>query len=141
MKLDQRHVRSLRMCARKARFLYDARSMAKDAPPKRSPYQAPPPSAWPAWTALAGVAALLALSVVSWGKEKGTREALEARFANLEASVTQLTTKVDQAARAARPPQRTGPDPERAYLIKTDGSPSKGRVGAPIVIAEFSDFQ
>ena len=45
-----------------------------------------------------------------------------------------------EAARAARPP-RSGPDPDYNYPIKTGGAPSKGRVGAPIVIAEFSDFQ
>lgn len=114
--------------------------MATNAPQKRSPYQVPPPSAWPAWTALAGVGILLGVTLVGWNKDKTESEALQGRLANLEASITQLTTKVDQAARAARP-ARNGPDPDRVYTVKTAGSPSKGRLGAPIVIAEFSDFQ
>ena len=49
--------------------------------------------------------------------------------------------EVDQAAKATPRPQRQGPDPDKVYTVKTTGAPSKGRVGAPIVIAEFSDFQ
>jgi hypothetical protein len=120
--------------------VYHASAMAAKDQPKRSPYQAPTPSQWPSWAALAGVGVLLVLSVAGWSREKAGREAVEGRFANLEASVAQLTTKVDQSARAARPP-RSGPDPDKNYTIKTGGAPSKGRVGAPIVIAEFSDFQ
>ena len=44
------------------------------------------------------------------------------------------------AATRAIPP-RQGPDPDKVYPVKTGGAPSKGRTGAPIVIAEFSDFQ
>ena len=114
--------------------------MAAKEQPKRSPYQTPPPSQWPAWAALAGVGVLLVISVAGWSREKTAREAVEGRFANLEASVAQLTGKVDQAAKAARP-QRQGPDPDKVYTVKTAGAPSKGLVGAPILIAEFSDFQ
>ena len=123
--------------------MYHARSMAAKDQPKRSPYQAPPPSPWPAWAALAGVGVTLVLSLSAWGRQKSASDAIQAmegRFANLEASIQQLTTKVDQAARAARPP-RQGPDPDKIHQVKTTGAPSKGRVGAPIVIAEFSDFQ
>jgi outer membrane murein-binding lipoprotein Lpp len=114
--------------------------MAAKDQPKRSPQQAPPPPAWPAWAALVGVGLVLAVNLTGWSNKKKDHEALEGRFANLEASVAQLTTKVDQAAKAARPP-RQGPDPDKVYTVKTGGAPSKGRVGAPILIAEFSDFQ
>ena len=114
--------------------------MAAKDQPKRSPQQAPPPSAWPAWAALAGVGLVLVVNLAAWSGKKKDQEALEGRFANLEASVRTLTDKVDQAAKAARPP-RQGPDPDKVYDVKTNGAPSKGRLGAPIVIAEFSDFQ
>lgn len=120
--------------------MYHARSMAAKEQPKRSPYQAPPPPQWPAWAALGGVGVALVLSLSAWSQQKKATETIEGRFQNLEASVQQLTTKVDQAQRAAAP-RRTGPDPDKVYTIKTAGAPSKGRTGAPIVIAEFSDFQ
>jgi hypothetical protein len=123
--------------------VYHARSMAAKEQPRRSPQQAPPPPAWPAWAALAGVGLVLVVNLAGWSREKAATEAVEAmqgRFANLEASVAQLTAKVDQAAKAAQP-RRQGPDPDKVYQVKTTGAPSKGRVGAPIVIAEFSDFQ
>ena len=115
--------------------------MAAKEQPKRSPHQAPPPSSWPAWAALAGVGLLLAVNLAGWSGQKKERDALEGRFRNLEASVKALTDKVDQAARAVPRPQRQGPDPDKVYTVKTTGAPSKGRVGAPILIAEFSDFQ
>ena len=116
--------------------------MAAKDQPKRNPHQAPPPSVWPAWAALAGVGLVLVVNLAAWSSKNKEQEAIKARFANLEASVQQLTTKVDQAAKAApRQQQRQGPDPDKNYTVKTAGAPSKGRVGAPIVIAEFSDFQ
>lgn len=114
--------------------------MAAKEQPKRSPHQAPPPSAWPAWAALAGVGLVLAVNLAGWSREKAAKESVEGRFANLEASVAQLTAKVDQAAKAVPRPPRQGPDPDKVYAVKNTG-PSKGRVGAPILIAEFSDFQ
>jgi hypothetical protein len=47
---------------------------------------------------------------------------------------------------ATPPPQAEqrrarGPDPGRRYEINTAGAPVKGPPGAPVVIAEFSDFQ
>lgn len=115
--------------------------MAAKEQPKRSPHQAPPPSAWPAWAALAGIGLVLAVNLAGWSGQKKERDALEGRFRNLEASVQALTAKVDQAAKAVPRPQRQGPDPDKVYTVKTTGAPSKGRVGAPILIAEFSDFQ
>ena len=114
--------------------------MAAKEQPKRSPHQAPPPSGWPAWAALAGVGLVLVVNLAAWSSKKKDQEALEGRFANLEASVSALNKKVEDAAKAARPP-RQGPDPDKVYAVKTSGAPSRGRVGAPIVIAEFSDFQ
>jgi len=115
--------------------------MAAKDQPKRNPHQAPPPPTWPGWAALAGVGLVLVVNLAAWSSKNKEHEAIEGRFANLEASVAQLTTKVAEAAKAAPRPQRQGPDPDKNYTVKTTGAPSKGRVGAPIVIAEFSDFQ
>jgi hypothetical protein len=114
--------------------------MAAKDQPRRSPQQAPPPSAWPAWAALAGVGLVLVVNLAGWSGQKKDQEAIEGRFRNLEASVQQLSAKVADAAKAARPP-RQGPDPDKVYTVKASGAPAKGRVGAPILIAEFSDFQ
>jgi hypothetical protein len=61
------------------------------------------------------------------------RTELNDRMAQL---VTAVSTK--PAAPAPRP---TGPDPEKVYTVKTEGAPFKGPSGAPITIAEFSEFQ
>src|SRR5215210_2430068 len=115
--------------------------MAKreDVQPRRSPHQVPAPAPWPAWAALGGVAVLLVLTIAGWSRAKAERQSLEARLANLDAAVAQASARVEQLAKAARPP-RNGPDPDKVYTIRTDNAPSRGRVGAPIVIAEFSDF-
>jgi hypothetical protein len=56
--------------------------------------------------------------------------------------LAQLSTKVEHAA-AARPATApsSGPDPNRVYVINTDGTPVEGPPVAAITIAEFSDFQ
>ena len=87
--------------------------------------------------ALTGLVVTLCLVFMTWNQTRG----LDARFGGLENRLAQLSTKVEQvSARAAAPPQR-GPDPNRVYTIKTDEAPFKGPRGAPVTIAEFSDFQ
>jgi hypothetical protein len=70
------------------------------------------------------------------------RSALEERLSVLEGQITALATKVDLASKTApRPRPPSGPDPNKVYTVKTDGSPSQGPRSAPVTIAEFSDFQ
>ena len=57
-----------------------------------------------------------------------------------ESRLAKVESRLDGLARAQQP-QRRGPDPAKVYTVRTDGAPAKGRLGAPIVIAEFSDFQ
>lgn len=83
---------------------------------------------------LVGVAALVVLTGMNVYQTRQQRAELNDRMAQL---VTALNTKP-----AAAPPQRpTGPDPDKVYTVKTEGAPYKGPSGAPITIAEFSEFQ
>ena len=87
---------------------------------------------------IVGVALLLFLGYTNWELSRRIEGNLDGRLAQIENRLAQLSTRVD-AARAAAP--QRGPDPDCVYTIKADGAPSKGPVGAPVTIAEFSDFQ
>ena len=89
-----------------------------------------------------GVAIVLVLSVVTWNSNRSLQQSLETQLGQVQGSVARLEkTLQDSAARAAAPPPRQGPDPNRVYPVKTQGSPAEGPATAPITIAEFSDFQ
>jgi hypothetical protein len=88
---------------------------------------------------LVGLALLIYMNWTALREARAGRTELGDRLTRLDGQVTQLATKVDQVARGAA--SQRGPDPNRAYPIRTDGSPAKGPATAPIVIAEFSDFQ
>ena len=69
----------------------------------------------------------------------------------LEGRIDRIGDRVAQAPAAApaqpaqqpaqTPPRRRGPDPDRVYEVKTANAPARGPANAPVVIAEFSDFQ
>lgn len=65
---------------------------------------------------------------------------LTKRMVDVDQRLTQLQTQVANAAKA-KPAPSQGPDPNKVYTIKTEGSPTHGYPTAPIVIAEFSDYQ
>jgi hypothetical protein len=83
---------------------------------------------------LVGVAALIVIAGMNLLETRRQRRELNDRMAQL---VTAINTK--PASPAA--PRPTGPDPDKVYTVKTEGTPSFGPRGAPITIAEFSDFQ
>ena len=89
----------------------------------------------------------------------GTIAVLMISFANMR-SIDRLAGNVDQIedriARGGQAPAAQGqapaqpaqnaqrsqrPDPNRVYEVRTANAPAKGPAQAPVVIAEFSDFQ
>jgi type II secretory pathway component PulM len=87
---------------------------------------------------LAGVAAVLVLSLASWRGVDRIDRSLGERLGKLETRLEQVATRMERAS--AQAPQR-GPDPNRVYTIQTASAPARGPIGAPVTIAEFSDFQ
>ena len=92
------------------------------------------------WIPIVLAAGALVLGFVAWTDTKKIKDDLVKRLADVDQRVTQLQTQVANAAKAAKPPQQ-GPDPNKVYTVKLEGSPFKGNATAPIVIAEFSDYQ
>lgn len=95
---------------------------------------------WPQMLTLLGLAAVLVVTGLNYRETRRIsgelKQQIDSQLAGIDSKVQQLTAKLDQASQ-----RRGGPDPDRVYPIKTNGSPAKGPAAAPIVIAEFSDFQ
>ena len=101
------------------------------------PASGPPASGGTAsWLPTVLSAAALAFCVFLWMDQKRAADGLK----KVEEKVTVLSTQL--ANQANRPAQRpSGPDPAKVYTVNTEGAPMKGNPKAPIVIAEFSDYQ
>ena len=90
---------------------------------------------------LVGMAALLFLGFLNWQASRQIQASLGDRLTQIESRLAQLSTKVDQVTARSPAPAQRGPDPNRVYSVRTEGAPVRGPSGAPITIAEFSDFQ
>ena len=96
---------------------------------------------WHQYLTLAGLAVVVFVSIQNWNETRKLQQAFDQRFGSVDSKLTALGTRVDQAARQAAPQRPSGPDPNKVYAVKTDSAPSEGPKTAPVVIAEFSDFQ
>lgn len=85
---------------------------------------------------LLGVVVLLMIAYSSMRDVDRLDRTLGERLTKLETQIAQIQTRP-----APQPAQQQGPDPNRVYTINLAKAPVKGGAGAPIAIAEFSDFQ
>jgi hypothetical protein len=97
-----------------------------------------------ALTTLGAVVIVLVVSALSLRAVDRIEDDFDRKLERVEDRIARLSDKISsQPAPAAQPatPPKSGPDPSRAYPIKTAGRPTKGPRSAPVTIAEFSDFQ
>jgi protein-disulfide isomerase len=92
------------------------------------------------WVPTALAIAALVFAFYVWTDARRVEKDTAAHLRSTDAAITQLTTQV-AAARQQQKPQPQGPDPNKVYPLKLDGAPARGNPSAPIVIAEFSDYQ
>ena len=92
------------------------------------------------WLPIVLAVAALGLGFFAWTDAKKIKDDTAKRLVDMDTRLTQLQTQVANSAKA-RPAAQQGPDPNKVYTVNTSGSPTKGNPTAPIVIAEFSDYQ
>src|SRR5262245_8538952 len=92
------------------------------------------------WVPIVLAVAALGLGFVAWTDSRKIKDDTTKRLVDMDTRLVQLQTQVANAAKA-RPAAPQGPDPNKVYTVKTDGAPTRGKSTAPIVIAEFSDYQ
>jgi protein-disulfide isomerase len=92
------------------------------------------------WIPIVLAVGALGLGFVAWTDVKKVKDDTAKRLVDIDQRLLQLQTQVANAAKAKPAPQQ-GPDPNKVYTVKTEGSPTHGNPTAPIVIAEFSDYQ
>ena len=92
------------------------------------------------WLPIVLAVGALGLGFVAWTDVRKVKDDTTKRLVDIDTKISQLQTQVANAAKA-KPAAQQGPDPNKVYSVRTDGSPARGNATAPIVIAEFSDYQ
>ncbi len=66
-----------------------------------------------------------------------------AQLGDIKTGLSDTKTALESVAKArpAAAPPRRGPDPNKRYIVKRNGSPAKGADTAKVKIVEYSDFQ
>ena len=92
------------------------------------------------WLPIVLAVVALGLGFMAFTDGKKMKADTTKRLVDIDTRITQLQTQAASAAKA-RPPAQQGPDPNKVYPVNIAGSPTRGNPTAPIVIAEFSDYQ
>jgi hypothetical protein len=90
----------------------------------------------PGLATLVGVAVGLLFALAGWRGVARIDRGLGKTLGKVGSRFDRVATRTEQV-----PGPRRGPDAGRVYSIRTDGSPVRGNVAAPVTIVEFSDFQ
>ena len=123
--------------------------MSKRQRNTQSAEPAPPPPKGIDTLGLATLAGTIAVLVISFSNMRSI-DRLAGDLGQIEREMDRVADRVAQAPAqpaqqqpqpAQDPPRRRGPDPEQVYEIRTANAPARGPANAPVVIAEFSDFQ
>ena len=93
------------------------------------------------WLPIVLAVGALVLGFVAWTDARQVKSDTLKRLVDMDTKMLQLQTQVTNAAKAKPAPPQQGPDPNKVYTVRTEGSPAKGNPAAPIVIAAFSEFQ
>ena len=91
------------------------------------------------WLPIVLAVGALGLGFLAWSDAKNVKADMTKRLVDIDTRLAALQTQVANAAKAK--PAQQGPDPNKVYTVKLDGAPTEGNPTAPIVIAEFSDYQ
>jgi len=87
---------------------------------------------------LAGLVVLITVAALNLYETHRQRNEFTDRMTQV---LNAVNTRPAAANPANPPPQPAEPESEKVYTVKTQGAPTRGPKGAPIKIAEFSDFQ
>ena len=112
-------------------------STPEDSTPEHEPRTQGPRKPDRVWVIiLAGVIVLIAIAALNLYETVRQRSEFTDRMTQVLNAVN--TRPTPNPTNSPRPP---GPDPDKVYTVQTQGAPARGPNGAPIRIAEFSDFQ
>lgn len=119
--------------------------MSKSQRNQRSEASPPPAGRGLDPMSLATLAGTIAILVISFSNMRSI-DRLASDVGQLESELDRVGDRAAQAPAQPQPaqdtpPRQRRPDPDKIHDIKTANAPARGPATAPVVIAEFSDFQ